>query len=79
VTSATVLTVSFGTKHYQLLLSTSLLCRLGAPPHTKNNNIEIQTDDLRIFNTLDKDVKKVEAAIVYEGGEAESGPGDLGG
>jgi len=79
VTSATVLTVSFGTKHYQLLPSTSLLCRLGAPPHTKNNNIEIQTDDLRIFNTLDKDVKKVEAAIVYEGGEAESGPGDLGG
>src|SRR5882762_11475690 len=76
VTSATVL---FGTNHYQLLPSTSLLCRLSAPPHAKNNNIEIQTDDLHIFNTLDKDVKKVEAAIVYEGGEAESGPGDLGG
>jgi len=45
------------------LPSTSLLCWLGAPPHTKNNNIEIQTDDLRIFDTLDKDVKKVEAAM----------------
>jgi hypothetical protein len=32
-------------------------------PHTKNNNIEIQTDDLHIFDTLDKCVKKVEAAM----------------
>ena len=60
VTSATV---SFRTKHYQLLPSTSLLCRLGAPPHAKNNNIKIQMDDLHIFDTLDKDVKKVEAAM----------------
>jgi len=60
VTSATV---SFRTKRYQLLPSTSLLCRLGVLPHAKNNNIEIQTDDLRIFDTLDKDVKKVEAAM----------------
>jgi hypothetical protein len=53
----------FRTKHYQLLPSTSLLCRLGVLPHTKNNNIEIQTDDLHIFDTLDKCVKKVEAAM----------------
>jgi len=37
VTSATV---SFGTKHYRFCRQTSLLCRLSALPHAKNNNIE---------------------------------------
>ena len=60
VTSATV---RFGTNHYQLLPSTSLLCRLSASPQVKNNNVEIQTDDLRTFDVLERDVKKVEAAM----------------
>lgn len=59
VTSATV---RFGTNHYQLLPSTSLLCRLCASLQVKNNNIEIQTDDLRTFDALEKDVKKLETA-----------------
>jgi hypothetical protein len=29
----------------------------------KNNNVEIQTDDLRTFDVLERDVKKVEAAM----------------
>ena len=60
VTSATV---RFGTNHFQLLPSTSLLCRLSASPQVKNNNVEIQTDDLRTFDALERDVKKLEAAM----------------
>jgi hypothetical protein len=29
----------------------------------KNNNVKIQTDDLRTFDALERDVKKVEAAV----------------
>jgi hypothetical protein len=60
VTSATV---CFGTNQYQLLPSTSLLCWLSASPQVKNNNVEIQTDDLRTFGALKRDVKKLEAAV----------------
>ena len=56
-------TISFGTKHYQLLLSKSLLCRLSSSPQVKNDNIKIHAEDLRIFNTLDNNVKTIEAAM----------------
>jgi len=55
-------TISFGTMHYQLLPSKSLLCRLSSSPQVKNDSIEIHADDLRIFDTLDNNVKTIEAA-----------------
>ena len=59
-TSATLI---FRMKHYLLLLSTTLLCRLSTSPHMKHNNVEIHMDDLRIFDSLEKDIRKVEAAM----------------
>jgi hypothetical protein len=56
-------TISFGTMHYQLLPSKSLLCRLSSSPQVKNDSIEIHADDLRIFDTLDNNVKTIEAAV----------------
>jgi hypothetical protein len=55
-------TVHFGTNHYQFLPSTLLLCLLSTSPQVKNNNVEIQTDDLQTFDALERDVKKLEAA-----------------
>jgi hypothetical protein len=56
-------TVHFGTKHHQLLPLTLLLCLLSASSQVKNNNVKIQTDDLQIFDALERDVKKLEAAM----------------
>ncbi|KIM71889.1 hypothetical protein PILCRDRAFT_16626 [Piloderma croceum F 1598] len=55
--------VQVGSNPIGLLPSTSLLCRLSASLQAKNNNVEIQTDDLRTFDVLERDVKKVEAAM----------------
>jgi hypothetical protein len=60
VTSATI---SFGTRHYHLSPSASLLCRLTISPQVKNGNIEVHADDLCIFDALDKGIQKVEAAM----------------
>jgi hypothetical protein len=38
-------------------------CRLSTSPHMKNDNIEIHTDDLCMFDSLEKDIRKVEAAM----------------
>jgi hypothetical protein len=61
--SLTSSTLAFGTKHYQLLASTSILCRLSLNPKTKNNNIETNMADLCIFDTLENEVTKIEAAM----------------
>ena len=43
--------------------STALLCGLSTSPHMKNNNYKMHTDDLCVFDSLDKCVKKVQLQI----------------
>jgi len=45
------------------LPSTSILCRLSATPQARNNNIELHSDDLRIYNTLEESLGTLEAAM----------------
>src|ERR1700683_3122207 len=60
ITSATV---AFSTNQYLLMPSTSILCRLSAIPQARNNDIEIHSEDLRIYNTLDESSRQLEAAM----------------
>ena len=60
ITSATI---TFSTNQYCLLPSTSILCRLSATPQARNNNIELHSDDLRIYNTLEESLGTLEAAM----------------
>jgi hypothetical protein len=59
----TTATTAFSTNQFQLIPSTRLLCRLTVGPQTRNNNIELHIDDLRIYDTLDGASKKLEAAM----------------
>jgi hypothetical protein len=60
ITSATI---AFSTNQYHLLPSTLILCILSAVPQARNNNIEINSDDLRVYNTLEESFVKLEAAM----------------
>ena len=42
---------------------TSILCRLSAILQARNNDIEIHSEDLRIYNTLDESSRQLEAAM----------------
>jgi hypothetical protein len=59
----TTATTAFSTNQFQLIPSTRLLCRLTVGPQTRNNNIELHIDDLRVYDTLDDASKKLEAAM----------------
>ena len=60
ITSATV---AFSTNQYLLMPSTSILCRLSAIPQARNNDIEIHSEDWRIYNTLDVSSRQLEATM----------------
>ena len=47
----------------QLIPSTRLLCRLTVGPQTRNNNIQLHIDDLRVYDTLDDASKKLKVAM----------------
>jgi hypothetical protein len=55
--------MAFSTYQYQLLPSIRLLCGLSAVPQAGSNNIELHTDDLRIYDTLEESSRKLEAAM----------------
>ena len=48
---------------YILMPSTSILCRLSAVPQARNNDIEMHSEDLRIYNTLDESSGQLEAGM----------------
>src|SRR6202011_3882506 len=46
-----------------LMPSTLILCRLSAIPQARNNDIEIHSEDWRIYNTLDVSSRQLEATM----------------
>ena len=59
----TTTTAPFGTKHFQILPSTHLLTRLiGKTVRSHNGNLEIATDDLRVFKSLCMESEKFQVA-----------------
>jgi len=60
----TSVTAAFGTKQFLLLPSTSLLCCLSANLRVQPNNfVEIHMEELCIYDTLAREVKKLEVAM----------------
>jgi len=57
-------TLAFGTKLFQLLPSTCLLCRLVTKPKPNHGKLEIALDDFRTFERLQKAEQKLKAAMV---------------
>jgi hypothetical protein len=54
---------AFSMNQFQLISLTQLLCRLMVGPQTRNNNIELHIDELRVYDTLDDASKKLEATM----------------
>jgi hypothetical protein len=55
-------TIVFSMNQYHLLPSTLILCILSTVPQARNNNIEIHSDDLRVYNALEESFVKLKAA-----------------
>jgi hypothetical protein len=59
----TTATTAFSTNQFQLIPLTQLLCRLTVGPQTRNNNIKLHIDELRVYDTLDDASIKLEAMM----------------
>src|ERR1700683_2895404 len=72
--STTSAMVAFSTNQTILMPSPSILCRLSAVPQARNNNIEMHSEDLRIYNTLDESSRQLEAAmkLFVKGGKGKA-------